>query len=388
MLVKITNFQSIESCTIDIPENSFTCLVGPTNIGKSAIRRALECVLYNKSEVSYIREGAKECIVEITLADGTFIKWSRDKKTAKYEVNGEAYAKLSGSVPEPILDKGFKELSLSKDKLSVQIAHQFDNIFLLNQTGSRITEVLSNLGNLNKIISANKICLTDKKGSKSKLKIRKEDLLSEKEKFKSFEGLDEQRSVIEGLRNILEEAKLFRNKKKEVLKYKIKLDKSLGVVSNIRKIKDLKVPLDDISLDSFITLTKLHKKHINLNRKLDNYVSLIDHKDLSFNIDDDLAKFAKLKKIYENLKKKEESLREYSSLPNELSELDLDTEKTNLLKDLYLKLERSKNKVLRYRNNISQADVNFSKLENENQNLREELKVCPLCDSSIRSISV
>ncbi|MDB4330175.1 AAA family ATPase [bacterium] len=382
MKVKITNFQSIENCDIDIPEKSFTCLVGPTNIGKSSIRRALECVLYNKSEVSYIRKGAKECIVEVTFEDGMHVKWVRDKKTATYEIDGESYAKLAGSVPEPLIQKGFKELVISNDRLNVQVAHQFENIFLLNQTGSRVTEVLSNLGNLNKIISANKECLSDKKNFKSKLKVRKEDFTLQKEKLNSFKGLDEQRDKIETLKKILTESKDLEIQKEKVLKLDEKLNKSKDTVGNLRRLKDVEVPKDDITLETFNILSKLNKSYSKLSNKIENYSGLSNLNDIDFNIKDDFDKFANLKKIYQNLINKKRTILNYKNLPELSSIVDVNLGNIVSVKKISVKLDDVKVSILDNRKKLKEYEENLDKLDKEFHDIKKDLDICPLCDSN------
>lgn len=385
MKLRLKNFQSAEDCELDIPEKAFTCVVGPTNIGKSAIRRAFECVWYNKSEVSYIRNGATHCEVELTLGDGTHIKWSRDKKTAFYEINGEKFSKLNGSVPDIILQKGFRELILNKDKekMTVQISPQFPNLFLLNQPGGKITEVLSNLGNLNKIIEANKSCLSDKKNIKSRLKIRLEDNDICKEKLSSFGGLDNQKSKVENLKNIVSNLKNLQSNKEKATKILVKLQKSMVTVSELRKLKNVEPPIFDISLDQVKSLTLFNSKHYMLSNKLTKYKDLALIKEISFNLEEDLSKFAKVKKLYDNLNKQENKVANYKSSPNLISDFDLNPGQVASLRKLADKLEIVKGNVLAYRSNILESENKFIQLESQHKELRHELKVCPLCDSNL-----
>jgi DNA repair ATPase RecN len=383
MKLEISNFQSIENCKIEIPERAFTCLVGPTNIGKSAIRRALECVLYNKGDSNYIRNGAKECTVSLILDDGTSIKWSRDKKTAYYEINGESFAKLSGSVPDILIEKGFRELSLSKEKLSVQVAHQFENMFLLNQSGSKITEVLSNLGNLNRIIEANKFCVSDKKNIRSKIKIREEDNDLEKQKINSFLGIDDQKQKVSNLKKVLEDIKNKTNSKHKIIKILDKYQKSSKTFEYLKEIKNVQLIENNIDVDKFKKVNYLYKKFFISLNKTKNFKELSDIKETSFNISEDFEKFKKAKQFYTSLVNKKIKIQFLSDIPKEIDSLDINFDNYNNVKKLYNKIDIVKNNILKYRVEVKDTENNLEKIMEEYEAVKKELKICPLCDSSL-----
>lgn len=384
MIFKIKNFQSIENCILEIPENSFTCLVGPTNIGKSAVRRAIECLLYNKSEASYIRKGAERCEVELTLKDGTHIKWSRDKKTAIYCINGENYSKLNKTVPEPILDQGFKEISVNKDKLNVQVASQFDNIFLLSETGGRATEILSNLGNLNKIIQANKKCLSDTKSVKSKISVRREDLLSLDEKGKSFKNMGSQKIKVEELVKSLKEIKDLNNKKENTIKLKSKLNKSLEIVNFLRPIRNILVENTEIDLSTFFNLKKLLEKLSASTNNINYFSNLSKAKEIYFDLDKEYENYNKLKYLYDQFNFIKNKIVNYRKLPEPLEDLGaIDLTKTSVIRESLNKLNKSKNNLVSYRTYLKETEERLARLIKEEKEIKKDIKVCPLCDSKL-----
>lgn len=385
MILEINNFQSIEHCKLEIPEKSFTCLVGPTNVGKSAIRRALECVLYNKSEVSYIRKGCTSCEVSLTLADGTSIKWSRDKKTAQYEINGETFSKLSGSVPELIQDKGFRELSLSKDKLTVQVAHQFENIFLLNQPGGKVTEVLSSLGNLHNIIEANKICSSDKKATKSKLKIRNEDLVLENQKLKSFSGVDKSRECLDNYKKDLKEIRAISDRVSKAKILNGKLRSSLVKKTQYSKALEVQPPVFDLDTSKVNSLKLLDKKYSSQIVRVEALAKIktVDEGIFKIDLDDDLKKYILLKSLKDKLVVKKNTLEKYSEIPEPVTHLEIDSSSVINMKKILTKLKSSKEKLLSYRSDLNKLDDKLVNLDKEYTSVRKELKICPLCDSSL-----
>ena len=419
MDITIKNFQSIEDLNLKIPEGSFTCLVGPSNIGKSAIRRAIECVLYNNSEASYIRLGTKQCSVEIVFDNGTKILWKRNEKSAAYEINGTPYTSLSKTVPQPILDMGFKELEVNKEKLNVQVASQFDNVFLLKMTGSKVTDVFSNLGNLNKIINANKACTSDLKSNRGRLNIRKDDLISIKDKIVRYDGLDEQRHLFDTLKDSFTEIKKIKNKKEQTDLLSKKLDKSVTLLKIIKPIFEIKLEEPKIDIVKFKSTQDLYTKLIRSNNKVNCYlgISQINVEDPNISLEKfillkniflrvlkskntvfcytgisqienisceiDLEKFNKLKIIQKTYDLSFKKTQSYSSL-KEITALDSDlTEQNNklkLLKDLLLKLNKSKTTLVALREKYGVQDTKYQELEAVEKELHKEFKVCPLCN--------
>jgi len=387
MKVRIKNFQSIENCSFEIPEKAFTCIVGPSNIGKSAIRRALNCLLYNYSDAGYIRNGEKECSVEVEFDIGTKVLWYRTELTSGYNINGVPYTKLSKSVPEPILDMGFKELVLSKEKINVQVASQFSNLFLLDPaiTGSKITEVFSNLGNLNRIISANKACSSDLKNNKSKVTIRKDDLVLIKEKVKSFSGLDEQRHLLA----ILKDAFFDIKKQKEIIDnlkdLLIKLNKSVNIVKILKPVLSINLQVFDIDINILTNLKNVIKKYQDSEIKNKEFSLLKNIKEISFSLEKENELFFNLLEKFKNYQKITDKLILYKNLKEEISYFeDTDLSKIIKIKDIYNKILKCKNEIISCREDISKSEDNIKVLEKEEIEIKKILKVCPLCNKEFK----
>lgn len=389
MKITIKNFQSIEDITFDIPEKEFTCIVGPSNIGKSAIRRALSCLLYNTSESSYIRTGTKECSVEIIFDDGMKVKWFRNEgNSGSYEINGVSYSKLNKTVPQPILDKGFKELFLSKDRVNVQSPSQYEQIFLLNETGSKVTEVFSNLGNLNKIIIANKACTTDLKATKNKLSIRKDDLISAKERLKNYRGLDEQRHFLRKNKDSLTEIKALHLKHQALLAYIKKLNKAAEVVKALRPVNNIQLESFDVDLNKVSLLRSLLKKFTTSEHKTFSYSKITSVKDVIFDLDEEHQKYLKLKKLHQQYEKVVLKKVSYQKIPDLIVLEDFDLSKVKKLQEMSVKLMRSKTELVRLRTTSDNLDKDLKKLEQEEKTLHESLGgVCPLCNGNFEKES-
>ena len=381
MKIKISNFQSIEYCELEIPKNSFTCIVGPSNIGKSAIRRALCCLLYNTSDASYIRTGAKECSVEVIFESGTKVRWFRnDNNAGCYDITGyPLFNKLNKTVPKPILDEGFRELVLSKDKVNVQIASQFSNIFLLNDSGSKITEVFSNLGNLNKIIAANRSCSSDLKSDKSKISIRKDDLILIKEKINGFKDLDKNLDFVGTIRNSFESLKKISELKDKAKNFYTALISSVEKVKILKPVNSITLDPFDIDLNKFFKIKELLKKYEKVSLNL-SYYSNINKKEIETTLGSEYDLFLKLVKLSSSYNRAVNRLAQYSKV-KEVTEFNIDTEKVIKLKSMLDRVFKSKEAILDLRENIKKADIELSLFEKEKIEIHKTLKVCPLCDN-------
>lgn len=378
--VKIKNFQSIENCEFDIPEKSFTCIVGPSNIGKSAIRRALCCLLYNDSDASYIRKGTKECSVEILFEDGLKIRWFRSESNSGcYEINGEVFNKLNKSIPKPILDKGFKELILSKDKVNVQIASQFSNIFLLNDSGSRVTEVFSNLGNLNRIITASKACSYDLKNNKNKISVRKEDLVLIKEKIKSFKNLDETVNSVEIIKSGFDALKKLKEKLGILRVLNEKLLLSIEYLKLLRPLNNISIESFDIDLNKFFNIKNLNKKYEVSFLKNEFYEKLRIVKEIEFSLDKDYEKYLKILKSYYLYVKSEKKIQAYSCI-KEFPEINITLEKYSKLKEVFNRVFKAKNSIIDMREKLNLSENKLIELKKEEKELHKQIKVCPFCE--------
>lgn len=421
MKLIIENFQSIEHCEIEIPEKSFTCIVGPSNIGKSAIRRAVECLLYNKSEVSFIRNGASSCKVTGVFDDGMEIEWSRTKKSSAYKINGEPYTKLNKSVPEPLLDKGFSELVVNKDKYSVQVASQFNNIFLLNQTGGKVTDVLSNLGNLNRLITSNKLCLTDLKGHKSKLSVRRDDIKFAKAKVSSYSGLDTQIDILSSVKESFKELKGMKDKHSKLSGLSSRLGEAVKTVKILLPAKDVEVSNLDIDVTLLASLGRMHGKYTTSSKlraeyrkveaisdfsleldisqiaslrgyldKLNNiemthslYQTLSSIKSDDLGIDLNLDSFKNLSRLERDLSKATRAVGGYTELRGVTPVEGIDLESFKTILGLSNRLGDSKLQLTAARTKLKEASDKMEALGEEEELLRKELKVCPLCDKDL-----
>lgn len=185
--VTVRDFQSIRAATLVL--DGLTVVVGPSDRGKSALLRAIEAALFNRSGTQFVRYGAKSAEVGLAFpVNGTShrVMWTKGKDVNRFKVDEEDYAKAGKIAPEVLKSFGFRDIVIGAklkddgkleggETIRPQIAKQFDRIFLLDETGSFLNEVLVGLSRLSVLQRAGRICGGDLRTAKSLLKTRQGD---------------------------------------------------------------------------------------------------------------------------------------------------------------------------------------------------------------------
>ena len=98
MRLNLSNFQAHESLDL-LLDPGVTTIVGPSDVGKSAIMRALKWVACNNpAGTEFIRWGSKRAVVSIETDDGSVVR-TRSASVNKYELNGREFVAFGKAVP-------------------------------------------------------------------------------------------------------------------------------------------------------------------------------------------------------------------------------------------------------------------------------------------------
>ncbi|MFZ5828355.1 MAG: AAA family ATPase [Bacillota bacterium] len=147
--LSIENFQSHERSELAFGPG-LNVIIGPSDSGKSAVLRALRWALYNEPRGSeFVRAGARECRVTVTMSDGAVITrellLSKSGATARHryivrEPGGEpqVFEAFGAEVPlEVTRAHGMEQVLLDTDKKVVlSLGSQLEGPFLLTEPGS------------------------------------------------------------------------------------------------------------------------------------------------------------------------------------------------------------------------------------------------------------
>ena len=137
--LRIQDFQAHKKRRI-IFDDGVTTIVGPSDVGKSAIIRALAWVSSNSiMGAAFIREGAKQATVELKV-DGQKITRVRGKSTNTYQLDDEDFKAFGNGVPASISE--LMQLD------SVNFQGQHDSPFWFAETAGEVSRQLNRVINL------------------------------------------------------------------------------------------------------------------------------------------------------------------------------------------------------------------------------------------------
>lgn len=197
--VEIKSFQSIESIKLNI--DGFTALVGRSNIGKSAIVRAIKCALTNPGGTDFVRHGGEcariargtkkcKCFASVHLVtEGMDLLWEKGDAINQYTLNGKEYSKAERGTPD-FLIPDFAPVKVGADKQLIQVSDQFTPIFLLDQSGGVVADILSDVARLDSINLAMRLVEKDRKEASSTRKVREKDVVDLTATLATYDGLD------------------------------------------------------------------------------------------------------------------------------------------------------------------------------------------------------
>lgn len=255
--IKIVNFQSIEDLEFEV--YGFTCITGKSNIGKSAIIRAVSSALMNNSVGGLVRKEASFCSIDVQT-DGMDLKWSKGEKVpGKYVLNGKEYEKVGQKQLPKIEELGFGSVRVGKRDIRPWHASQFKPIFLLDDSGPAITEFISEVSRLNVLQDSIILSLRRRKHAIDKIKAKTEDIKKHDEKLAKLKDLD---SLIELKEELEEQAKSIRKYEEKVLlgeSIKNKLDSIANSIRLISDIADVEISETDEISELFNGLESAYK---------------------------------------------------------------------------------------------------------------------------------
>lgn len=202
--IEIQNFQSIVKSELEV--TGFTALVGRSNIGKSAIVRAIRCALSGGSGTDFVRHGSaclrrlkgnKKCKCQSSVKIKTPVMellWEKGDSVNRYTIIKDSqenvYDSVGGGTPE-FLMPDFEPVKIGSSTELVQVSRQFKPILLLDQSGPVVADVLSDVAQLDSINEAMRLVERDRKEALATKKVKGQDVVELSLLAASYTGLDE-----------------------------------------------------------------------------------------------------------------------------------------------------------------------------------------------------
>ena len=139
------NFQSWAEFDIEI--EGLTVVTGPSDVGKSALFRALKGVVRNELPAEFVRNGQDEPMEVVLDIGGHKINARRKRKgSTTYVIDGQDFAKLAGGVPDQLKDLKFGEVVIGDFDFDPIFGRQNSAQFLIDPLTYKPTEVNAILG--------------------------------------------------------------------------------------------------------------------------------------------------------------------------------------------------------------------------------------------------
>jgi hypothetical protein len=185
----IRNFQSIEAASLEV--TGLTVIWGPhSSIGKSAVVRALDAMLFGNAPRGIVRNGAKACAVTLQWDDHS-VQWVKGETVNGYVIDGVKYEKVGRAVPPVVKELGFYELEMQDITVKPQIRKQFDKAWPMVLSAADVGKVVGSLVQTEKVYSGIKNLLADSARVRSRRGQTETLILSKRKELASFASLDD-----------------------------------------------------------------------------------------------------------------------------------------------------------------------------------------------------
>lgn len=199
--IELTNFMSHAHTVIE-PAAGLTVLVGPNNVGKSAVVAALQILCHNENSTYVTRHGAKQCSVKVETDDGHSIEWRR-KTSPSYVIDGQTFDRLKGSGQPDELHRALRlpKVDVGNDSdFDVHFGTQKSPIFLLGSSSANAARFFASSSDAIRLVAIqkrHKEKLAEAQREKARLENESKRLSSELELLEPVVELDQQLELVE-----------------------------------------------------------------------------------------------------------------------------------------------------------------------------------------------
>lgn len=386
----IKNFQSIKEFKYDF-DNKFYTISGKSNIGKSAIRRAVTAVLENNLPKDFIRIGSKKC--EIRVDEIVRIRFGKENK---YKIGDKVYDKV-GNQSFLYLPDSYKSFSYQDGEENLLAVPQYKPFFLVNENKQTQTKILKAIFGVDKLSEVVRLMKRDQTSLTRKINeltdrinLAENELKQKKQKLDILENIVGKEEEIEQLNQLVSISEI-----KNKIAFKIdNLDRIINNLDELILLKEYLEPQSVIVIfDSKIKhtnkLISIHKELISKLREINLLKELIDNNQSLVDINVKINSLYKRKQIVNKQESFSFELGSIVSYIDSLKSLSVQEKYQEKLKksiSLYQSLIRliAYNKLNKVKNSL---DNNISLIEKQLEEINKKIKIlniCPCCGQPIK----
>jgi energy-coupling factor transporter ATP-binding protein EcfA2 len=191
MRIRIADYQALAD--VDLEAMGLTVITGPSNIGKSAILRAITGAVFGRSGDYYIRNGQHSTSVEIDDS-GLELKWTKTNRPTSsrqtaLQVNGVVHTKLGREHWKLTECLGMYGIDTTYTQFRPQFAEQGSPPFLLMENDTVVAELMKKVARADVTTKATALAKKDATDTNQRAKTRKEDLIAAQALLDELNGL-------------------------------------------------------------------------------------------------------------------------------------------------------------------------------------------------------
>ena len=337
--VELHNFQSHEFTEMEF-DRGLNVILGNSDVGKTAILRAIKWALYNEPKGDYfIRQGEKDVSCKVTFSNGVVVERLKTPSKNSYFLvdasgNEMRFEGFGIDVPKEITDvTNMYKVSLdnSNNKTILNIAEQLDGPFLLNDQASLRASAIGRLIGVNYVDDALRTVVRDNKRTNQEiveLIKNKDDLKKQLDEFsyikeykEKFEKITKIRNKIKTLQDRLE---LISKIKENLDKNRIELEDVSNLVEKFKSLNQLEIIIPNLensllkknNFENYLNkILKTHREIDLINNNLNKLKSLDDFSLRVSKISENKNFLAIYENLYDKYKK---NIRELSEVNNDI----------------------------------------------------------------------
>jgi len=250
--IEVSGFQSIDKTRVEI--EGFTALVGRSNVGKSALIRAVKAALSNTTGTWFVRHGSsctrrvkntKTCKCQTTVhitMPGLDLIWEKGDAITSYTVNGKVMTAMERGVPDFMAEHGLAPIRIGDSASLLQVADQLAPLFLMTESGASVANVLSDVARLDAVNGASKLVEKDRREATSLRKTREKDVADLSQKLSVYDDLDNTETQVVSVEARHESIRGLETKASKLDVFIYTLATSAREVGRLQGVQALKVP--------------------------------------------------------------------------------------------------------------------------------------------------